>query len=547
MCMLLNDVTNSSGVVWLKGQDSQECGGSLGRWFPLCDHRYTNMHAHTPKKGFTTVTRPAMSHLSLFCCFKMAVSNCPQGYLCEFIDPVSDDFYCKKCTLVARKLTFPSCCGESYCHACIADTLLQAKPCPACGVEKFETYPQIKFQQRIRDLQVYCSMKRRGCGLCGILEQLDTHLNPDLDNCQYVDTSCPLNCKQTLPKNKMEQHVAEECVHRDYGCQHCAFKATYEVVVDTHWPECVYLPLPCPNLCGVTCERGLMEDHMAMCRLQEVACEFTGVGCDRKLKREEQEEHTRQNTHKHLTITAAAAVKMKEQLLQKIEEQEQKNQQQLLKLDKQEKRIQQQELKLESTVEKLEQIIKLQEKKIEQLLKESDQNKVALEGVTEYVGLKRTFEMENFSKEKAKDKYEDWKSPAMYTHVCGYKFCIGIDANGYADGRGKALHVYLWAMPGEYDHQLQWPVEATLTLELLHQQRGHNVQHTITIRWGGPGGPGGLFILRAGGVFGDIPYGVLHSRFSGFLLYNYHFLEHSRLSNFLRNDTLYFRITKITI
>ena len=118
--------------------------------------------------------------------------------------------------------------------------------------------------------------------------------------------------------------MAEECVQRDYGCQHCAFKATYEVVVDTHWPECAYLPLPCPNLCGVTCERGLMEDHMAMCRLEEVACEFTGVGCDTKLKREEQEEHTRQNTHKHLTITAAAAVKMNQLLLQKIEEQEQK-------------------------------------------------------------------------------------------------------------------------------------------------------------------------------------------------------------------------------
>ena len=474
----------------------------------------------------------------------MAVSDHPQGYLCEFIDPVSDDFYCKKCTLVARKLTITSCCGESYCHACIADTLLQAKPCPACGQEDFTTLQHIKNQQRIRDLQVYCSMKRRGCGWCGTLEQLDTHLIPDLDNCQYVDTSCPLNCKQTLPKKKMEQHVAEECVQRDYGCQHCAFKATYEVVVDTHRPECVYLPLPCLNLCGVTCERGLMEEHMAMCRLQEVACEFTGVGCDRKLKREEQEEHTRQNTHKHLTITAAAAVKMKEQLLQKIEEQEQKNQQQLLKLDKQEQKLdkqeqknQQQELKLENTVEKLEQVIKLQEKKIEemeqkfeQLLKESDQNEVALNEVATGTILKRTFEMENFSKEKAKDKYDDWKSPAMYTHVGGYKFCIGIDANGRYSGRGKALCVYLCAMPGEYDHQLEWPAQATLTIELLHQQGGHNVQHTSTIR--------GRWWRES-----DRRYNSIVGGFGGWP----HFLEHSRLSNFLRNDTLYFRITKITI
>ena len=409
-----------------------------------------------------------MCHHSL-CWILMAVSNHPQGYLCEFIDPVSDDYYCKKCSLVARKLTFTSCCGESYCHACIDETIQQAKPCPACGQENFSIVELPAFQQRLGGLWVYCSMKRRGCGWCGTLEQLDTHLNPDLDNCQYVDTSCPFNCKQTIPKNKMEQYVAEECVQRDYGCQHCAFKATYEVVVDTHWPECVYLPLPCPNLCGVTCERGLMEDHMAMCRLEEVACEFTGVGCDRKLKREEQEEHTRQNTHKHLTITAAAAVKMKDQLLQKIEEQEQKIQQQELKLDKQEQKLEKQEqknqqqelklenqgqktqqekVKLENTLEKFEQVIKLQKKKIEEMeqkfehLLESDQNKVAINEVAVGTILKRTFEMENFSKEKAKDKYDDWKSPARYTHVGGYKFCIGIDANGCRGGRGKAL--YMW-------------------------------------------------------------------------------------------------------
>ena len=484
----------------------------------------------------------------------MAVSDHPQGYLCEFIDPVSDDFYCKKCSLVARKLTFTSCCGESYCHACIDDIPQQAKPCPACGQEKFEAYPQIKFQQRLVGLQVYCSMKRRGCGWSGTLEQLDTHLNPNLDthlnpnldNCQYVDTSCPLNCKQTFPKKKMKQHVAEECVQRDYGCQHCAFKATYEVVVDIHWPECVYLPLPCPNLCGVTCERGLMEDHMAMCRLEEVACEFTGVGCDTKLKREEQEEHTRQNTHKHLTILAAAAIKMKKQLHEqeeknreqelKSDEQEQKIQQQELKLDKQEKKSQQQELKLD----KLEKIIKLQEMKIEemeqkfeQLLKESDQNKVALKEVTEFIETNnRTFEMENFSKEKAKNKYGNWKSPTMYTHVCGYKFCIGIAVNSNADGHAKAICVDIWAMPGEHDHQLKWPAQATFTIELLHQQGGHNVQHTTTTReWRKPGEPYTWI-----GRFGDIKY-------DGTIL----FIEHSRLSGFLRNDTLYFHIIKITI
>ncbi len=51
--------------------------------------------------------------------------------------------------------------------------------------------------------------------------------------------------------------------------------------------------------------------------------------------------------------------------------------------------------------------------------------------------LNRRFEMKNFSLEKAKDKLDDWMSPAMYTHVCGYKFCIGVDANGRYVYRNK--------------------------------------------------------------------------------------------------------------
>ena len=48
--------------------------------------------------------------------------------------------------------------------------------------------------------------------------------------------------------------------------------------------------------------------------------------------------------------------------------------------------------------------------------------------------------MKNFSDERAMEKTEgSWKSPAMYTHVCGYKFCIGVDANGKVTEVGRLL------------------------------------------------------------------------------------------------------------
>ena len=374
----------------------------------------------------------------------MATFGNAQGYECEFIEPVSDDYYCKKCTLVARKLTFTSCCGEGYCQACITDIQQQANPCPACGQNNFTTTASLKYQQIMAGLQVYCSMKGRGCGWAGILEQLDVHLDPDLDNCQYMNISCPLNYRKTVCKNMVEQHVAEEYDQRDYGSQHCATKSNYKVNVNTQWPEC-------PNLSGVTCEHGLMEDNTSMCHLEEVACMVTSVVYEGKSRREELEEQDRHNTQKHLTSIAAAAVKMKEQL----QHQKEKMQQQEKKNQTQEEKI----LILEQNINELEEFNKL-------LRDKSHQNEEDLKKVINII-LKRTFTMENFSKEKA--TASSWESPTMYTNLCGYKFCIGINANGCVDGNGHGIGVCLYAMLGEYDHQLKWPVRVTFTLELIHQ------------------------------------------------------------------------------
>ena len=211
----------------------------------------------------------------------------------------------------------------------------------------------MKYQKKVNQLQVYCSMKERMCDWPGILEQLDTHLDPDQDNCQYVDTKCPLNCHMTITKNKVEQHVAQHCAKRPYVCQHCNFKATYEEVVDKHLPEWKYVPLQCPNMCGVIFEHDFMDNNMKMYRLQKVGCEFSGVGCDGRFRREDQEEHTRQNNQKHLTLTASLAVlsmETKEQLQQKLLEQDKKRkegEEKLIhKIKEEEKKMEEQEKRL---------------------------------------------------------------------------------------------------------------------------------------------------------------------------------------------------------
>ena len=465
------------------------------------------------------------------------------GYQCEFIDTVLDSFYCKKCTLVARRLTYTCCCGESYCHACIADIQLQGKPCPECGYQNFSTMKPLKYQRQMDCLKVKCSMRGRGCDWLGTLGQLDAHLDPDQDNCQHVDIKCPLNCLQTIFKNKLKQHMSMECVKRDSVCQYCHFKATYEVMVDTHWPVCIYFPLQCPNFCGVTCERDDMEDHMRMCCLEEVECEFSGVGCDGQYRREDQEEHTRQNNQKHLAMTATTSVKMNQKLQQKVLEQEEKLQEQEEKLQEQEEKLREQELKFKNKSEehdmrfqvleqKFHKLLQEQEKKFVKLEEKSVQNEGAVGKVINFINLKRRFVMENFSLEKVKDKDGDWKSPAMYTHVCGYKFCISIAANGRRSSHWKRMCVFLYVMQGEHIHLLKWPARVSLTLELLHQHGGQNIIFSVEeVQWQKPTRP--YIHLRS---FTRIQCGRCGP-----------FLEHSKLADFLDNDALYFHLSNITV
>ena len=350
----------------------------------------------------------------------MAACSKSEGYRCEFIESVNDLFYCKKCNLVARRSTLTSCCGESYCHACIADIHQQGKPCPECGQENFNIYEQLKYQKRIGVLRAYCSMKERGCGWSGTLEQLDTHLDPDQDNCQYVDTKCPLNCQQIISKNKVEQHVAQECTKRPHVCQHCCFKATYEEVVDIHLPECKYVALQCPNRCGVTCEREDMEDHMKICQLEEIVCTFEGMGCSRKFPREDYENHAIQSIQEHLELTAAETVKTKQeiqQLLQeqeqKFQEEEQKHQEQEQKLQEQETKLQEQETKLQEHEQKFEkQETKLQEQeyKLQEQKQKNEQQERKLQEqgallkplMEHFINSTRRFNVRNVKKKKLK-------------------------------------------------------------------------------------------------------------------------------------------------
>ena len=470
----------------------------------------------------------------------------------EFVDSIPEDYYCKKCSLVARRLTVTSCCGEHYCHACIANTQQQDEPCPECGEESFNFLDLVKYQKRIASLKVYCSLKESGCDWSGTLEQLEAHLDPDLYNCQYVDTKCPLNCQQAIHKNKVEQHVRKECVKREHVCQHCNFKATYEEVVEKHLAECKYVPLQCPNFCGVTCEREVMEDHMKICPLEIITCEFLDMGCGELFKREDQKEHTVHFSQSHLSLLACSlTMNFQEQKLfqDKMFKQEEKFQQKFQeqgeviheqddklvnlekKLKEQEQNFQDQKLAHEKTISfasKLEKQQQTLQEKIALLEKTQNELKFVVDRTITKVSMmtrlyRNSFVLENFSSKK-EGSSEEWVRGNMYTFSGGYKFRIRIHPNGQGVSLGKAVNIDVFPTPGEYDERLEWPVEAQYTVEMLNCTGGNNwIVTSNTGRWG-------------------------KNRRSYLLSINYSekqncYIEHYKLHDYFCDDSLYFKIS----
>ena len=91
-----------------------------------------------------------------------------------------------------------------------------------------------------------------------------------------------------------------------------------------------------------------------------------------------------------------------------------------------------------------------------------------------------TFIMTNFSHRK--DSGEEWYSPPFYSHIGGYKMCLGVVANGWGQGAGTHVSAANYLMRGEYDDDLLWPFRGEITFQLINRraEEGH-VEHTILI------------------------------------------------------------------
>ena len=487
----------------------------------------------------------------------------PVGYEYEFVDQVPEDYFCKLCKHVARKPNIISCCGECFCKACVDVIIQDKKLCPSCDKTDLTSFLHPKHQFKILALEVRCTMKDRGCEWTGQLQHLNAHLDVTTGDCQYVDVECPKKCVQKVQKCNVDTHLVNECPNRDYRCPHCNFANKYHVVSD-HFDVCPYYPLACPNRCGATFERDDLQDHMKMCRLEEVQCVFDNAGCQTKFIRENEDEHMDQNTQKHLALMPAATLRICQDFEQKLQEQqevfekkmkqqkeehEQKQkengermqqlggqlQEQLKQKDEQIKQVEQkldiqnrefherQQKEFQETMKVKDEQVKKLEDQLQTNGQVIEQQQQAISQLRREVGIPPyDLTFSNYQQVKAKDGYI--YGPPMYTHPGGYKFKLQLWPYGLGTGTHVAVAVY--SLKGDHDAVLKIPVKFTITLQLLNQHRDQD-HHTRDIRCE-------IKTSSIGANSTFIPHADLE-------------WNRDKQTQYLKDDCLRFRITKIVV
>ena len=136
------------------------------------------------------------------------------------------------------------------------------------------------------------------------------------------------------------------------------------------------------------------------------------------------------------------------------------------------------------------------------------------------------FKMTGYNARKA--TCSEFFSDSFYTSPGGYKMCIQVVPTGDTTGKGTHVSVRAKLLEGAYDASLSWPFMGSVTFTLLNQLEDENHQSVI-LKYKTK------FNANVGSNWGK-PQFISHSA-----------LSHDPVKNtqFLKNDTLYFRVTVV--
>ncbi len=238
----------------------------------------------------------------------------------DFVDPPQKEFYCPLCEQILNEPKLTECCGKHFCTNCID---LQ-KPCPnpECNQEHFFAILDKPTWNKIKELDVLCPLKGRGCHWKGEMSMRVKHLDQNNETgCEYIDVACTNGCGEEMERYELPEHLKQFCGRRPYTCEHCGIENVFEFITKHHIPECPAHPITCQNNCGFDdITRSSYSEHLLKCPEQEIDCEFLYVGCEVKVKRKDSAQHQREGVYVHLSSQTAFATQQLSERDNKIEE-----------------------------------------------------------------------------------------------------------------------------------------------------------------------------------------------------------------------------------
>ena len=236
---------------------------------------------------------------------------------------------CQVCKYVLDQPMLLSCCGQYLCAKCVTaiqhSNMTGPKRCPFCKEPNFTSMLNKGLLREINELKVRCPNAASGCAWEGQLNQVVQHTasrSGAEGECRYQRVQCRSSrCRESLLRVELHDHETQQCEYRQFTCKHCLnFTNTYQIVISQHYPVCSEFPVPCPNKCEVAdMSRSALEEHLSVCPLQVVACDYQSAGCNCSRPRKSLSAHyaTAANYHNQLLVRQNASLQSKVEELER--------------------------------------------------------------------------------------------------------------------------------------------------------------------------------------------------------------------------------------
>jgi len=379
------------------------------------------------------------------------------GYDYQFVYSPPDRVYCVICQFPSRDPHLTLCCGHVFCKSCLDQVKTKKSGtdgCSMCRDKSFVTFPNKQVDREVKNLNVYCTNKERGCRWSGKLNSIHDHLT-HRDGCKFEIVECPNRCGKALQRRSLPNHLKNNCLYRIVVCEYCHVGHFANVA---HLTECPKVSLPCPNGCKIRGKvvdilREEMDDHLEECPLEVVECEYREMGCESEFPRKDQSRHNKQNAENHLALTQQNLSKTNEKLASALD------------------RITSLEVYLYQSIHR----------DGKNLIADEARWFIHLEALsaTSIAGnQKLPVIMKIFPRDH---RYAFVYTSSFYTHDEGYKMQLLVYPRG--SNGGSHLSVFFCLMSaGPFDYRLEWPLKKAFQIVLMNQIVDDH-HHYVTVKF----------------------------------------------------------------